>query len=82
MEFALGYANTVEALHRGALAEKAGRRQEALSQARNGLETLREATEAYVRVARNRTDLGAIAVLNEYGYRPLKAKVAELVRPR
>ena len=78
LEFALGYANTVEALHRGALAEKAGRRQEALSQARNGLETLREATEAYVRVARNRTDLGAIAVLNEYGYRPLKAKVAEL----
>ena len=80
LEFALGYANTVEALYRGAQAEKAGQREEALSHARSGLESLRQATEAYARVARNRTDLGAIAVLNEYAYRPLQKKTEELAQ--
>ena len=78
LEFALGYANAVEAMHRGATAEAANNRAESLKEAEKALETLRQGTEAYARVARNRTDLGAIAVLNEYGYRPLKAKVAEL----
>ena len=63
LEFALGYADTVEALYRGALAEEKGEREVALSHARSGLESLRQATESYARVARNRTDLGAIAVL-------------------
>ena len=42
------------------------------------LETLRQATLSYARVARTPTDLGAIAILNEYGHRALKAKMAEL----
>ena len=37
-----------------------------------------DAIEAHVRVARDRSDLGAIAVLNEYAYRPLRAKLEEL----
>ena len=80
LEFALGYANTVEALYRGAQAEEKGEREEALSHARKGLESLRQATESYARVARNRTDLGAIAVLNEYAYRPLLKKTEELAQ--
>jgi hypothetical protein len=35
------------------------------------LQTLRQATEAYALVARTRTDVGAIAELNEYGDRAL-----------
>ena len=80
LEFALGYADTVEALYRGALAEEKGEREVALSHAREGLDSLRQATEAYARVARNRTDLGAIAVLNEYAYRPLLKKTEELAQ--
>lgn len=38
----------------------------------------KEALEAYARIARNRTDLEAIAVVNEYGYRALKDKIEEL----
>ena len=39
------------------------------------VDAAREALEAYARVAGDRSDLGAIAVLNEYVYRPLQAKV-------
>lgn len=78
LEFALGYANAVEALHRGGAAEAAKKTGEALSEAEKALALVRSATESYARVARNRTDLGAIAVMNEYGYRALKGKIAEL----
>lgn len=78
LEFALGYARAVEALHRGASAEEAGDRRAALDAARSALDLIRDATAAYARIARNRTDLGAIAVMNEYGCRDVKAKVAEL----
>ena len=78
LEFALGYANAVEALHRGGAAEAAKKSGEALSEAEKALVLVRSATESYARVARNRTDLGAIAVMNEYGYRALKGKIAEL----
>jgi hypothetical protein len=78
LEFALGYVETVEAVHRAATAEAASQRREALKQTKRALALLRGALEAYARVARTRTDLGAIAVVNEYGYRALKAKVAEL----
>ncbi len=78
LEFALGYANTVEAIHRAAQAEAAKKGAESLKQAKKALQILTEAIESYARVARTRTDLGAIAVLNEYGCRALKAKIAEL----
>ena len=78
LEFALGYANAVEALHRGATAEAAKKSGEALAEAEKAMAFVRGAVESYARVARNRTDLGAIAVMNEYGYRALKAKIAEL----
>jgi hypothetical protein len=78
LEFALGYANAVEALHRGAAAEAAKKAGEALAEAEKALALVRGAVKSYARVARNRTDLGAIAVMNEYGDRALKAKIAEL----
>jgi hypothetical protein len=78
LEFALGYAHTVEAIHRAATAEEAKKRHETLIETEKALESLRRGLQAYARVARNRTDLGAIAVVNEYGIRALKAKIAEL----
>ena len=77
LEFALGYVKTVVAVQRAAAAEAAHNSVECREQTEKALQTLSQATEAYVRVARTRTDRGAIAVLNEYGIRPLKAKLAE-----
>lgn len=80
LEFALGYVKTVVAVQRAATAEAAHNSVECRQQTEKALQTLSQATEAYVRVARTRTDRGAIAVLNEYGIRPLKAKLAEETR--
>lgn len=80
LEFALGYAKTAEAVHRAATAEAANDRVGCIKETEKALQTLRQATEAYARIARTRTDVGAIAELNEYGDRALKAKLAELAK--
>jgi Glycosyl hydrolase family 67 N-terminus len=77
LEFALGYARTVAAVQRAATAEAAHNSLECRKETEKALQMLTQSTEAYVRVARTRTDTGAIAVLNEYGIRPLKAKLAD-----
>lgn len=43
-----------------------------------GMASATAALEAYARVARDQSDRGAIATMDEYAYRPLKAKVAEI----
>ena len=78
LEFAVGYVETVEAVHRAATAEAASNRREALRETEAALASLRGALESYARVARTRTDLGAIAVVNEFGCRALETKIAEL----
>jgi hypothetical protein len=49
-----------------------------LREAKLALSDVRQALEAYARVARDQSDRGAIATLNEFAYRPLKEKVVEL----
>jgi hypothetical protein len=78
LEFSVGYIQTVEAVRRAATAEARSQKEVVLTEAQSALASLREALEAYARIARNRTDLGAIAVVNEYGYRALKDKIEEL----
>jgi len=39
---------------------------------------VRQALASYARVANDRSDRGAIAVMNEYVYRPLQAKASRL----
>ncbi len=78
LEFGIGYLETVEAVRLAAIAEADGDTEEAVANARRAVESARVALEAYARVVRDRSDLGAIAVLNEYVYRPLRAKVREL----
>jgi hypothetical protein len=80
LEFGIGYFDVVEAYRRAALADKQARRSDALREAQAALDLARTAIEAYARVAGDQSDRGAIAIMNEYAYRPLKAKVSELQR--
>ncbi|NOY42081.1 MAG: hypothetical protein GXP26_09625 [Planctomycetes bacterium] len=77
-EFGIGYFDVIEAVRAAATAEKSSKSDETLRHAEEALAKARTALEAYARVARDQSDRGAIATLNEYVYRPLKEKVAEL----
>jgi len=76
--FGIEYLNCIESLHEAALAESIGAARQAWEQAVAALDHARVATEAYAAIAQDQSDVGAIAVLNEHVYRPLKKKVAEL----
>ena len=92
LEFAIGYLDAIEAVKRAATARKAAKDAkakndsqgfrtnlaEAMKQAQVAQTTVFRAIEAYARVAKNRADLGAIATLAEYVYRPLKRKAEAL----
>jgi hypothetical protein len=78
LEFGLDYMATVAAVRRVATAESKHDYTVALKEAEAALKLITNSLESYVRVARDRSDKGAIAVMNEYIYRPLRVKVAEL----
>jgi len=92
LEFAVGYLDAVEAVKKAAKAEKAANDakakgdsqgfavnlREAEQQANVAVTTVVQAIEAFAGVAKNRADLGAIATMGEYVYRPLKRKAAQL----
>jgi hypothetical protein len=75
LEFAAGYFDAVDEVHQGGAAEAAGNSAEALRHAQRALESARTAIGAFARVARDQSDRGAIAMLNEYVYRALKSKI-------
>lgn len=72
------YMDAGEAVHRAAAAEAAKKSAEASKYAEPDLAKARRALETYAWVARDQADRGTTAVMNEYVYRPLKAKVAGL----
>jgi hypothetical protein len=78
LEYAVDYLNAVEAVHRAAMAEVKKDRTATLRETELALADVRHALEAYASIARDQSDRGALATLNEFVYRPLKAKVAEL----
>ena len=78
LKFGIGYLDMIAAVRRAAIAETNGKPVDALQNAETALVTAREALEAYVDVVRDQSDRGAIAVMNEYVYRPLKEKIAAL----
>jgi hypothetical protein len=78
LQFGIGYFDAIEVVRRAALAEAAGRNGDVSSAASTALDNAREAIAAYARVARDQSDRGAIAMLNEYVYRPLRAKAESL----
>ncbi len=78
LEFGVEYLNAVELVRRAARADAGGLGGDAAELAKDALDTVRRAIEAQVRVARDQSDRGAVAVLNEHVYRPLRNKLEEL----
>lgn len=78
LKFGIGYLDMIAAVRRAAIAEADRRSAEAIHQAETALTTAHQALEAYADVVRDQSDRGAIAVMNEYVYRPLKEKIVAL----
>ena len=76
-EFAFEYLNFAQAVQKAAVAEKANDTATQISELEKGIESLNNGLNAMAAVARSNSDRGLIAVLNEYGYRPLKKRLAE-----
>jgi hypothetical protein len=70
-EFGFEYMNVVEALRKAAIAKKAGKQDEQIAELEKALDSLTNACNAMAAVARSQSDRGVIAVMNEYGYRPV-----------
>ena len=77
-EFGIAYLEALEAVRSAANAEHEQRPADARLSAEMALAAARRALAAYARVARDQSDRGAIATMNEYVFRPLMAKVEEL----
>jgi hypothetical protein len=71
LKFAVGYVDTVEEVERASIAQSAKNHGEAVQDLFQAMETLRGAVDSYARVARNQSDRGAIAVVDEHGYHAL-----------
>ena len=78
LRFAVRYLDAVEEYGATARAEKADKSQEALEHAEAAYRAIREALAAQVEVARDHGDLGGVAVMNEYCYRPIRDKRNQL----
>ena len=78
LKFGVGYLDMIAAVRCAAIAEADGKPTEAIQHAETALVIAHQALEAYADVARDQSDRGAIAVMNEYVYRPLKEKIAAL----
>ena len=78
LKFGIGYLDMIAAVRHAAIAEANGNPVDAIQNAEAALATARGALEAYADIVRDQSDRGAIAVMNEYVYRPLKEKVMAL----
>ncbi|MGE5190897.1 MAG: alpha-glucuronidase family glycosyl hydrolase [Deltaproteobacteria bacterium] len=74
-EFGAEYFNCVEALRKAGIARAKGDKDTQLAELEKAIESLHTALSALSAVARSNSDRGVIAVLNEYGYRPLKKEL-------
>ena len=78
LRFADRYLDAAEAYGATAVAEKADDKAEARQQIDLAYQAIREALQAYAGVAKDHGDLGAVALMNEYCYRPIRDKRNEL----
>ncbi len=78
LRFGIGYIDTIEIMRKAAAAEQAKDWREASRLADLGLQTGKQALQSYADVARDRSDIGAIAILNQEVYRPLLMKSREM----
>jgi hypothetical protein len=77
-EFGAEYLGCVEAVRRAGIAKAKGDRETQAAELESAVESLYTALSALAAVARSNCDRGVIAVLNEYGYRPLKKELESL----
>jgi len=78
--FAVRYLDAAQAYGETSLAEKAGKHEEAVKHINDAYTAIREAIQSWADVAKDHGDLGAVALLNEYCYRPIKSKREELLQ--
>jgi len=78
LHFAVRYLDAIVAYGATGSAEKSGNRGEARRQSQIAYDAIREALQSYASVAKDHGDLGAIALMNEYCYRPIWDKKKEL----
>jgi len=76
-EFALEYLSFAQAVQKAGAAEMTKDTVTQIAELEKAIESLNNALNAMAAVARSNSDRGLIAILNEYGYRPLKKKLAE-----
>lgn len=74
-EFAAEYMSCIEAVRRAAIARDKGDKEGQIAELEKAVESLHGSLNALSAVARSNSDRGIIAVLNEYGYRPLKKEL-------
>lgn len=78
LQFSLDYVRAVQLMRAGGKAEILGDKATALARGEEAMVFMKSALAAYASVARNPTDVGTIALINEHGYRALKSKLEEL----
>lgn len=78
LRFAVRYLDAADAFGATARALAANRRDEALQQIDAAYGAIRAALQSYADVARDHGDLGAVAAMNEYCYRPIRDKRREI----
>ena len=77
-EFAAEYLSCIESVRKAGIARAKGDRETQSAELEKAVESLHTALSALAAVARSNSDRGVIAVLNEYGYRPLKKELETL----
>lgn len=75
-EFAIHYLSCVEAVRLAGQAKAKSDADKQIEELEKATEAIYNALNALGEVARDNSDRGVIAALNEYGYRPLKAELA------
>lgn len=75
LEFAVHYMTSIDAVRSAGVAKSKGNKDEQIAQLEKATEAMYNALNAYGEVARDQSDRGVIAVLNEYGYRRLVAEL-------
>ena len=78
LRFAVRYLDAADAFGATATAEKANHPDKACQHADVAYTAIREALTAYVATVKDHGDLGAVALMNEYCYRPIRDKRNQL----
>ena len=71
-EFGYEYMNALEAVRKSGLAKQAKKKDEQVAELEKALDSITGAGNALAAVASSNSDLGAIALMNEYVYRPVQ----------